>query len=137
MGLSPWKPGQSGNPKGRVKYGIAKCIRDLGRLIPEGESRERNEKLADILWKIALGDDKTTDVPRHVAIMHVLYYTDGKPTECVEHSLVDRRGELENLSDKELDARLAEHAGIPSLPYTPQPEPGPETSDIGREDPKT
>jgi hypothetical protein len=54
-----WKSGQSGNPGGRPKgAGITGHLLRLGLEIPTGDTRTRNQKLADLIWKMGLTGDK-------------------------------------------------------------------------------
>lgn len=55
-----WKPGQSGNPKGRPKgTTITEQLLKLADGVPEGEEKPRALLAAEKAWELAMaGDDK-------------------------------------------------------------------------------
>jgi len=77
-----WKPGQSGNPKGRAKKG--KTLTDIlekhlrkRRELPAGEKHAAKELLAKELIDRALDGDTA-------ALKYIFDRIDGKPTETVK-----------------------------------------------------
>lgn len=75
-----WKPGQSGNPKGRPKTG--KRLSDVLRRVlaePTGEGKTKADELAGVLWSLAKAGDLD-------AVKYIYDRLDGKPTESQEIS---------------------------------------------------
>ena len=84
--LKPFKPGQSGNPKGRPKKEL--CLTDILREQANIEDVEtlqgkikRKHAIANKLWELAMSGD--------VAALKYLYdRVDGRPIETVKQDLV-------------------------------------------------
>jgi hypothetical protein len=56
---SAWKPGQTGNPKGRPKLGnsIAECVRDYMTDRDKADKQTRTYRLVEHLYASATGDN--------------------------------------------------------------------------------
>lgn len=75
-----WRPGQSGNPKGRPKSG--KRLTDVLRRVlaePAKEGKTKADELADVLVGLAQKGDLD-------ALKYIYDRLDGKPTESQEIS---------------------------------------------------
>ena len=93
-GLTPFQPGQSGNPGGRPKR---KPIAEL--LIAELEKAAgrsdvtKGQKLAERLVSIALGGNRSDSI---AAIRLIMSYTDGLPVQRVEMDVYDAARTIAN-----------------------------------------
>ena len=85
-----FKPGQSGNPKGRPlkEYCLTDILREQGNSedieTTDGKKISRKAAIAQKLWEMAMDGDVT-------AMKYVYDRIDGKPRESID---LDHRGEL-------------------------------------------
>lgn len=96
-GLKPWKPGQSGNPKGRPPKGlaIADILRAQAEEIDPETKKTRLQTMLEVAWAQAQGGDK--DARKFVAdrmegLARQFMEITNKETVEVEEIIVPRRG---------------------------------------------
>ena len=70
-----WQPGQSGNPAGRPRKGLAltDVLRGHMEAYEEGDTVPRKQRLAERLYELAMADNVS-------AIEYIANRLDGKPT---------------------------------------------------------
>jgi hypothetical protein len=99
--LKPWKPGQSGNPGGRPKKRI--LDEHLSEML-EANDGEDAKAIARVLIEKAKDGELR-------AVQLIAERTQGRPTQAVELSGIDgRRLEIQNMTDEQLDQRIADLA---------------------------
>lgn len=78
--LQMWKPGQSGNPKGRPPQdqSIAAIARHFLSQTPEGQKKQRNQIFVEAIYDCAILDKDMR------AATLLWNYVDGKPRESVD-----------------------------------------------------
>ena len=107
-----WQPGQSGNPNGRPKLGLAltDVLREHMEASDEGDTVPRKQRLAEKLYELAMAGNVS-------AVEYIANRLDGKPTVALSLSCADsplhhqvrvrssvrRHPELERGSDTEAD----------------------------------
>lgn len=97
--LTPWKPGQSGNPRGRPKKRlIDEALEDL---LANNDAEAARDVAAALLKRARNGDLR--------AIQLIAERTQGKPMRAVEISGPDGGAlQLDLMTDEELDQRINE-----------------------------
>ncbi len=97
--LTPWKPGQSGNPRGRPKKRL--IDQALEELLESNDAEAARDVAAALLKRARKGDLR--------AIQLIAERTQGKPMRAVEISGPDGGAlELDLMTDEELDQRINE-----------------------------
>lgn len=97
--LTPWKPGQSGNPRGRPKKRL--IDEALEELLASNDSEAARDVAAALLKRARKGDLR--------AIQLIAERTQGKPTRAVEISGLDGGAlEIDHMTDEQLDQRINE-----------------------------
>ena len=71
-----WKPGQSGNPKGRPKFSLVSILKDLLQEIPEGQKETEAVRLMRIALKNAMEGDGSM-------LRDIINRTDGMPRQKI------------------------------------------------------
>ena len=74
-----WKPGQSGNPKGRPKkeMSITDALRRIGEEVNPQTKQTKIQILAEMIWETALKGDK-------IMAQMIIERLEGKPRQPIE-----------------------------------------------------
>ena len=98
-----WQPGQSGNPSGRPKLGLAltDVLREHMEASEEGDRVPRKQRLAEKLYELAMAGNVS-------AVEYILNRLDGKPTQAI--ALVDGGNPLHH----QVRVRSSERKALPA-----------------------
>lgn len=98
--LTPFRPGQSGNPAGRPKQVGTKLIREMAAELAEGSNETRLRRIVDaLLTKAEAGDLE--------AVKIVFDRLEGRPRQSVSLDLGERE-RCERMVEGMIEAELAE-----------------------------
>lgn len=103
-----WKPGQSGNPKGRPKFSLVGILKDLLQEIPEGQKETEAVRLMRIALDKALEGDGQM-------LRDIINRTDGMPRQKIGFDTEDAvtKISIEIIKPKEDGTKDAEHSSLP------------------------
>ena len=95
-----WQPGQSGNPAGRPRKGLAltDVLREHMELSDEGDTVPRKQRLAEKLYELAMAGNVS-------AVEYIVNRLDGKPTQAI--ALVDGGNPLHHRVNVRSTPRIA------------------------------
>ena len=103
-----WQPGQSGNPNGRPRKGLAltDVLREHMELSDEGDSVPRKVRLAERLYELAMAGNVS-------AIEYIANRLDGKPTQAI--ALVDGSNPLHHQVNVRTSGRRRSADDVPRI----------------------
>jgi len=101
-----WKPGQSGNPKGRPKFSLVSILKELLQEVPEGKKEMKAKVLMrEAIEKAMKGDtfmlrdiiNRIDGMPRQGIDLGL-----GEEIDGIEVKIIKTKDEVKNSSDRSL-----------------------------------
>jgi hypothetical protein len=113
-----WKPGQSGNPRGRppTEHSLSNALREVGDRIDPKTGRRNVMRVAEVAYELALKGE----IP---AIVFIAERLEGKAVSLIDMQVrSDNRDDVRLFTDAELERKIAEeeakrllvHEGTPT-----------------------